>query len=123
MSETIRYCVGCDETHQEEDWRWHKKKIKGKTKWYCHKAIYCIGCKKIHTTAEVGGAKSINSGWICRKWYDGSSTKEQRMANMSSEEILSGVQHGLPNQFSTSSEDYTPAVRKQQRQEVLKALR
>ena len=121
MENTIHYCVGCKKEHEEESWRWHSKKIKGKKVWWCHECIDCYGCHEIHHN-DTGGSRIDSRGEICRKWWNSSPTQKQKMKNMSTEEILSGTMHGLPNQFKTVSEDRTKEVIKQERKQVLESL-
>lgn len=122
MINTKHYCVGCKNKHEEESWRWRKKKIKNKTVWWCHKCVDCYGCKKIHLN-ETGRTKVTSEYTLCGKWFNRRpQTFEKKIQNMSTEEVLSGTDLGLKNQFKTESEDYTKEVRFKERKRLLKAL-
>jgi len=119
---SIHYCAGCKKRHSEDDWRWHEKKVKRKIIRWCHECIDCYGCQTVHRN-DSGGSRIDSRGEICRKWYASPPKSfKQKIKSMSTEEVLSGTMHGLPNQFKSQSEDYTPQVKQQQRKTVLEAL-
>lgn len=84
----------------------------------------CAGCQKKHEdyhwrTRTVDG-KTV---WVCSRWFKTAVSREKKMEGMSTEQILSGGLAGLPNQFKTESEDYTPQVRRSQHETVLEAFK
>lgn len=114
---TRQKCYVCKKTHWEEGWRWHKLKLKGKWVFYCRHGIECDGCQELHYN-DTGGERVTGDGrHYCRKHYNSSPTLAQKMKNMSPEQILSGEQYGLPNQFGTESGDWRSS-----KPEILKEL-
>jgi hypothetical protein len=119
---TIRQCFVCKEIHEFPNWRWKAKRIANKKVWYCSKGIDCLGCKELHLN-DTGGSKIIRNGEICRKHFNAKPTTRERIRNMSTEQLLSGGLHGMPNQFGRDSEDYTPAIRQQEHKTLKEALK
>ena len=93
--ETTHYCIVCHKRHSDLYWRWTKVKIKGKVRYYCGHGIDCYGCKKIHYN-DTGREKIDADGhhW-CGKWFTTSKTPEQKIRNLSPQEVMSGVQYGM----------------------------
>lgn len=118
----IKQCYVCVKKHAEEDWRWKRKRIGKKRVWYCHSGIDCAGCQTLHFNDTYKSRTTIDGSQYCGKWYNSAPTPQQKMKNMSPEEVLSGSHYGLPNQFGRQSNDYTRDVIKQNKKEVLKAL-
>lgn len=116
-------CYVCNKKHEEESYRWKRKRIGNKRVWYCHSGIDCAGCGFLHFNDTYKARMTADGKAYCGKWFSSSSTPQQRMKNMSPEEVLSGSHYGLPNQFGRQSEDYTPQVKQGQRKEVLDALK
>jgi uncharacterized protein YeaC (DUF1315 family) len=134
MEETPQYCIVCKKKHlasESGSWpdMWTKKKIGRKTVYYCRHGIDCTGCGFIHYN-DTGFTRSyIKDGErveLCGKWAKGNATTpEQRMANMSPEEVMSGVHLGnemLPYFKGKSSNNYSDEVR-EQRKELKEALK
>ncbi len=115
------FCFGCKIKHTLDDvsgWSWTEAKVNNKTVRYCRLCLNCDGCKKIHKYSF--GFRSSPAGTFCDKWYKSAPlTLEQKEANMSPEEVMSGVQHGNPllGVFKgKSSNNYSEEVKEQQKE-------
>jgi hypothetical protein len=96
--ETVRFCIACGKKHPEADWRWTEVKIKGKKKYFCHHGINCYGCQKIHYN-DTGATRMDSRGSVCGKWFGNTKkSPEEKMKNLSPQEVMSGVQYGMPEQ-------------------------
>lgn len=101
----MKYCTGCKKKHEiQEGYYWSKDKAGG---YYCRLHVECVGCKKVHPiTPYMKHAKRVHDetgeeidGWWCDKWVKPKSlTPEQKMANMSPAEVMSGVHYGMDKQ-------------------------
>lgn len=123
---TEHYCIVCFKVHEEEKYRWkflikkNRKGIKRRKKYYCHLGINCAGCKILHAAYSYRSNGKVE---YCDKWYNSRPAWQKRIQNMSPEEVVSGGLDGLPNQFGTNSDDYTPQVAERNKREVLESLK
>ena len=110
-----KFCIAHNYNHEEESWRWHSTKINRKKAYYCHQAIYCIGCKEVHLTDRF--SRLTPQGWLCIKWTRPANlTPEQKAKNMSPEEVMSGVHLGasmLPQFKGKSSNNFSEDHRRE----------
>lgn len=119
----LQYCAGCKKKHSLKDvggYLWESKKIGKKTIYWCRMAIDCTGCGFVHARGFYTFSNS--DGTWCEKWKrERPRSMEQKMAGMSPEEVMSGVQHGgevLPYFKGKSSNDYS--VEQSQQKKALK---
>ncbi len=107
-------CFGCGITHLDKSYRW-KSRMEGKKKiWWCGSCVDCGGCQKIHKN-DTGRTLIIGSGAdkieLCGKWYKSPSSIEKKVRDLSPEEVLSGVQYGLPQTYKGNSNDHSTEKR------------
>lgn len=102
MKMTRHRCIGCKKVHEEEEWRWRSMKLDGKTVYWCHTSLACEGCKTIHPrngfSRSYTNPSRVFPGYsleICSIWARPTKlTPQQKMKNMSPEDVLSGVPFG-----------------------------
>lgn len=128
-----KYCAGCKKRHSVEvgGWEgWSSSEINGKKVYFCRKHMHCVGCGTIHErtgfsrhrTKEHPETGEKLGGWWCEKWERPAAlTPEQRMANMSPQEVVSGVHLGMDRQ-EVWGEDTDDWSRTSERTEGLKEL-
>lgn len=130
-----RYCRGCKKRHGMivDAWNsWNHKIINGKEVYWCKKHFFCVGCNAVHqVTSYSRHCKRIHpktgielDGWWCEKWVNTPVlTPEQKMANMSPQEVVSGVHLGAERQevWGKDTEDFG-TIRAQQLPELEEAL-
>lgn len=102
-------CAVCKKSHSALDYQWHRFSLKtGSVQFYCNKGIDCTGCQKVHlnTTGRaktlVRDGKLIN---LCGIWFRNHVSMEKKMEGLSPQEVLSGVQYGLPEQKGVFSDE------------------
>lgn len=92
------YCIGHKQKIElQQDWQWSVVKVQGSKRYICNKCIYCEGCKEYHTIGKYGGAKGYGNPikYVCFKWSKATPpSMEKRIANLSPEEVMSGVHLG-----------------------------
>ena len=109
MKKKYKYMGGHRVEIKEEEHSFGKDKHTGKPK-ACDRCIKCVGCKKIHEkTMFMKHKTGFNGlGWYCDKWGKGGTlTPEQKMKNMSPEDVVSGVQYGYERDKSYGEDSKT----------------
>lgn len=108
-TETVHYCIVCKKKHSDWVYRWTEIKVDKKKAYYCHMGIQCDGCQKLHYNDTGGSRVTWDKGVrreVCRRWFTSSPPSIQRkMEDLSPQEVLSGVQYGLPEQKIFRKED------------------
>ena len=112
-------CIVCHKIHSEDNWGWTEVNIEGKKKYYCRHGINCYGCQKIHYN-DTGATRMDTRGSICGKWIGSTSkTPQEKIKNLSPQEVMSGVQYGLPEQKifrpDVANEDHRTVHQRQMR--------
>lgn len=80
------YCIVCQRDHKKDGTVWE----------------YCSMCGKRHPHSNW---KNRDNKWICGEYWRSRPTMAQKMANMSPQEILSGVHLGMDEQKGLFRDD------------------
>lgn len=102
MESTRHYCIGCKKIHSEESWRWGTILVASRKRYFCHDSLACEGCKVVHPRNGFSRCYTEKSRLfpgrsleVCAIWARPTKlTPQQKMKDMSPEDVLSGVPFG-----------------------------
>ena len=127
---TTHFCQACQTEHTLKDnqWPfWASKELDGKAVYWCSKGIDCAGCKKIHpkigVTKGITDKQTLQTKWLCSKWFKKHGNGQIDFSQYSTQEVLSGVPYGEDRDpsFGPDTEDHS-VVHTQQTEALGEAL-